>query len=257
MWRPMSSHLAVLASLALAIFLSPETLVVGLIMAGDKKVPRLAAMAFAIGGVLGIAFATGIGLWIAYATGAEGGDPKQHGWPGFIVRVLLAAALLAIGARRAFGALRSKPINDISEPAYKPGRVRAVLTEHFPALARQFDLSADLPTGQRLGRAGAAGFAMCGLHPKVFPIAIAAGHQIVQIPDGPHRVLAVVIFGFIAVVPALLPLVIDLINPRATTRIKDGYERVMKVHGRWITAALLLAAGSFLAFEAWDKMPGR
>lgn len=62
-------------------------------------------------------------------------------------------------------------------------------------------------------------------------------------------------FGFIAVVPALLPLVIDLINPRATTRIKDGYERVMKVHGRWITAALLLAAGSFLAFEAWDKMP--
>ncbi|MCB1263102.1 MAG: GAP family protein [Mycobacterium sp.] len=253
----MSSHLAVLASLALAIFLSPETLVVGLIMAGDRKVPRLAAMAFAIGGVLGIAFATGIGLWIAHLAGVGAGEPKHHGWPGFVVRVLIAAALLAIGARRAFGAVRKKPIDDISEPGYKPGRVRTALTEHFPALARQLDLNADLPTGQRLGRAGAAGFAMCGLHPKVFPIAIAAGHQIVQIGDGPLQVLAVVMFGFIAVVPALLPMVIDLINPRATTRIKVGYEQAMKVHGRWITATLLLAAGSFLAFEAWDKMPGR
>ena len=33
----MSSHFAVLVSLALAIFLSPENLVVGLIVASDKK----------------------------------------------------------------------------------------------------------------------------------------------------------------------------------------------------------------------------
>ena len=64
----MNSHLAVLASLALAIFFSPETLVLGFIIASDKKVPRLAAFAFAIGGVLGIAFATGIGLWFATAS---------------------------------------------------------------------------------------------------------------------------------------------------------------------------------------------
>ena len=94
----MSSHFTVLASLALAIFFSPETLVLGLIIAGDKLVPRLAAFAFAIGGILGIAFATGIGLWIAHAAGAGTAAPTHHGWPGFIVRVLIAAALLTIGA---------------------------------------------------------------------------------------------------------------------------------------------------------------
>ena len=68
----MSSHLAVVASLALAILLSPETLVLGLIIASDKKSPRLAAFAFAIGGIIGIAMATGIGLWIAHASAAPG-----------------------------------------------------------------------------------------------------------------------------------------------------------------------------------------
>lgn len=251
----MSSHFTVLASLALAIFFSPETLVLGLIIAGDKVVPRLAAFAFAIGGILGIAFATGIGLWIAHAAGAGTAAPTHHGWPGFIVRLLIAAALLTIGARRALNAMRNKPISDLSEPERKPGRLRAAVTRRFPALARQFDPNADLSANQRVRRAGFAGFAMCGLHPKVFPIAIAAGHQIMQIADRPQRTLGIVLFAVIAVIPALLPAVIDLVNPSATGRIKSGYERIMKVHGRWITAVLLLGAGSFVAYDAWHDMP--
>jgi threonine/homoserine/homoserine lactone efflux protein len=96
---------------------------------------------------------------------------------------------------------------------------------------------------------------MCGLHPKVFPIAIAAGHQIMQISDPPQRTLGIVLFAVIAVIPALLPAVIDVVNPGATVRIKSGYERIMKVHGRWITALLLLGAGSFVAYDAWHNMP--
>jgi hypothetical protein len=255
MCAAMSSHFAVLASLALAIFFSPETLVLGLIIAGDKKVPRLAAFAFAAGGVIGIAFATGIGLWIAHAAGAGATAPTHHGWPGFVLRLLIAAALLTIGVRRAINALGKKPISDISEPEHTPGRLRAALSRRFPALARQFDLEADLSVGQRIRRAGLAGFAMCGLHPKVFPIAIAAGHQIMQISDRPQRTLGIVLFAVIAVIPALLPAVIDLVNPGATVRIKNGYERIMKVHGRWITALLLLGAGSFVAYDAWRDMP--
>ena len=87
---------------------------------------------------------------------------------------------------------------------------------------------------------------MCGLHPKVFPIAIAAGHQIVQITDRPARTLGIVLFAVIAVVPALVPLVIDMVKPGATVGIKEAYERIMKVHGRWIIALLLLGAGSFV-----------
>ena len=74
-----------------------------------------------------------------------------------------------------------------------------------------------------MARAGLAGFAMCGLHPKVFPIAIAAGHQIVQISDRPFRTLGIVMFAVIAVISALVPAVIELVNPGATVRIKEGY----------------------------------
>ena len=250
----MNSHLAVLASLAVAIFLSPETLVLGLVVAGDKKVPRLAAFAFAVGAVLGIAFSTGIGLWIAYVSGADA--HTRHGsWPGFIVRMLIAVALLAIGAYRAVNAFRRKPITDISEPVGKPNKLWTALRQHFPKLMNRFDPSADLPVSQRITRAALAGFASCGLHPKVFPIAIAAGHQIVQITDPRVRGMGIVIFAAIAVVPAVLPAVIELINPGAVVRIKEAYERIMKVHGRWITALLLLGAGAFVAHDALNMMP--
>jgi threonine/homoserine/homoserine lactone efflux protein len=248
----MSSHLAVLASLALAIFLSPETLVLGLIIAGDKKVPRLAALAYALGGMLGIAFATGIGLWIAHASGTETHTAPHHGWPSFLVRMAIAAALISIGARRAINALQKSPIPDVAKPEHQPGALRTAVTRRFPGL----DPNADLPVPRRVGRAGLAGFAMCGLHPKVFPIAIAAGHQIVQITDRPLRTLGIVLFAVIAVIPALVPLVIDMVKPGATVGIKEAYERIMKVHGRWITALLLLGAGSFVAYDAWRTFPG-
>lgn len=248
----MSSHFAVLASLALAIFLSPETLVLGLIIAGDKKVPRAAAFAYAAGGVLGISFATGIGLFLAHATGA-GPHPAHHGWGGFLLRVAISLALLTIGARRAVNAMRHKPIPDATEPEQKPSRIRAELTRRFPSL----DPNADLPVKQRVTRAGFFGFAMCGLHPKVFPIAIAAGHQIVQIGRPGEKLLGIVIFAVISVIPALLPAIIDVVKPGATVGIKESYERIMKVHGRWIAALLLLGAGAFVGFDAWRDAPWR
>lgn len=252
----MSSHLAVLASLALAIFFSPETLVLGLVVASDRKVPRLAAFAFAIGAVAGIAFATGIGLWIAHAAGADVAA-RHSSWPGFVVRILIAGALLILGGYRAVNALRKKPIADISEPDHKPGKLRTSLARHFPTLMHRMDPGTDLPVSQRITRAALAGFAICGLHPKIFPIAIAAGHQIEQITDPRVRGLGIVIFAAISVVPAVLPAIIELVNPGAVIRIKDGYERVMKVHGRWITAVLLLGAGAFVAHDAWHMMPRR
>ena len=173
------------------------------------------------------------------------------------MRVVIAAALLSIGLGRAGNALRGGAIADPTTTEHKPGRLRTELDRRFPAGMRQFQPGAELTTRQRVRRALLAGFAMCGLHPKVFPIAIAAGHQISQITDADQRTLAAVLFAVIAVVPAVLPAVIELVSPGAPVRIKDGYERVMKVHGRWITAALLLAAAAFVGHNAWENYPGR
>lgn len=249
----MSTHLTVLATLALAILFSPETLVLGLVVASDKKVPRQASFAFAFGAIAGIAFATGIGMVIAHLTGASA--THHNSWPGFLVRVMIAVALLAIGIYRAVAAVRHKPIADVSEPDHQPSRLRARITEHFPALARRLNPQADLPVRQRITRAALAGFAVCGLHPKVFPIAIAAGHQLLEITDRSERTLGIVVFAVIAVVPALAPAVIELVSPGASGRIKDSYERLMKVHGRWIIAVLLLAAAAFVGHNALEHLP--
>ena len=223
----MSSHVAALASLALAIFFSPEMLVLGLFIASDKKVPRLAAAAFAVGAIAGITFATSIGLLIAHLSGAGAAADRHGTWPGFIVRALIAAALLIIGIRRAMNALRKQPIPDISKPEQKPGGLTTWLHKHFPKMMRQFEPNADLPVPKRIARAGLAGFAICGLHPKVFPIAIAAGHQIVQITDPAQRTAGIVLVAAISVIPALVPFVMESIKPGSSSRIKDGYERIM------------------------------
>jgi hypothetical protein len=248
------AHLAVLATLALAILFSPETLVLGLVVASDKKVPREASFAFAIGAIVGIAFATGVGVVIAQLTGTPT-VPHHDSWPGFIVRILIAVALLTIGIHRAIGAIRHKPIADVSEPDHQPSELRARIMQRFPALARRLNPQADLPVRQRITRAALAGFAVCGLHPKVFPIAIAAGHQLLQISDRSERSLGILVFAAIAVVPALAPAVIEMVKPGASGRIKDGYERIMKVHGRWIIAVLLVATAAFVGHNALEHMP--
>ena len=254
----MSSHLAAVATLALAIFFSPETLVLGLIIAGDRKNPRLAAFAFAIGAIVGIAFATGMGLLIAHASGSADEAHTHHGtWPGFVVRVVITAVLLFIGLSRALNALRHKPIPDITKTEQQPGKLRTMLEKRFPTLMREFEPGVELSPRQSITRGALGGFAMCGLHPKVFPIAIAAGHQITQITGSAERVAAIVIFAVISVVPAVLPAIIEVVHPGAPARIKDSYERFMKVHGRWVTAALLLAAAGFVGHNAWEKFPGR
>ncbi len=252
----MSAHLAVLATLALAILFSPETLVLGLVIASDKKVPRQAAFAFAVGAIVGITFATGIGVWMAHLAGAGSATAHHNSWPGFIVRMLIAGALLVIGVHRAIGAITHKPIDDVSEPGHKPSRLRARLTERFPTVMHRLDPGADLSTRQRIARAAVAGFAICGLHPKVFPIAIAAGHQILEITDRPERTLGIVVFAVISVLPALAPAVIEFVRPGASSRIKDGYERFMKVHGRWVVAVLLLGAAAFVGHNALTHLPG-
>ena len=75
--------------------------------------------------------------------------------------------------------------------------------------------------------------------------------------DPSHATLTVILFAVISVTPALLPAIIETVRPGSAARIKDGYERVMKVHGRWITAVLLLAAAAFVGHNAWEKFPGR
>lgn len=255
--RAMSSHLSVIASLALALLLSPETLVLGLVVASDKRTPRLAAWMYALGALLGVAFALAVGMSLAahHPDSEAARVDRARTWGHFAVHAVLALAVLAIGIRRAISAAEATPVPDVSEPEHKPGRLWTWVKEHFPRFAHQVDPEADLSVPGRARRAALAGFAMCGLHPKVFPIAIAAGHQVADLPVQEHA-LGLALFAAMATFPAFFPAILEVVRPGGSAKAKQAVEEFTKVHGRSIVALLLIGAGLFLARGAWNSMPG-
>ena len=86
----MNAHLTVLASLGVAILLSPEILILGLIMACDKRAPRFVAWMYAVGAALGLALGLLIGFLVAPAPHAES-TPHAPTWTEFGIRAVIAA----------------------------------------------------------------------------------------------------------------------------------------------------------------------
>jgi hypothetical protein len=256
----MTQNIAVLASLGVAILLSPEITVLGLIAASDKKIPRTCAWVFGIGSIVGLAFALAIGFGLAQAHGNPHSElPEEPSWSGFIIRSVIALGLLALGIYRIVNAILHAPVEKTPEQRERSlgHRFHVWFKEHFPRINAIFDGSRDLPPARRAGRWGFLGFACNGLHPKVFPIAIAAGHETLQIKDDDERALGILVFAAISLVPSLLPAVIETIHPGISSKLKDSFERFMKVNGRWISAAFILAVAAFVGHNAWNDMPGR
>ena len=259
----MTAHLTVLASLGVAILLSPETLILGLIMACDKRAPRLVAWMYAVGAAIGLAMAVTIGLLVAPSSAsaaAAGAKPATPTWTEFAVRAAIAAVLIVIGVQRVMNAMRAAPIAEVEAQEAKvpkPGhgalsRLKAWFAEKFGG-----HIGKNLPTWRRCLRSGLLGFATMGIHPKCLAIGIAAGHQAMQVADEAQRSLGLTVFAAISMVPALAPAIIETARGGACAAIKESTERFMKTNGRWVSAAILLGAGAYVAVNAWHEMPGR
>ena len=256
----MNPHIAVLASLGVAILLSPEITVLGLIAGSDRRIPRTCAWVFGIGSILGLVFALAIGFGLAHAHGNPHPEtPADPSWTGFIIRSVIALGLLALGIYRITNAILHAPIEKTPEQRERTlgHRFHVWFKAHFPRVNAIFDGKLDLPPARRAGRWGFLGFACNGLHPKVFPIAIAAGHEMLQMKSDDERVVGILVFSAIALVPSLLPAVIETVHPGISSKLKDSFERFMKVNGRWISAAFILAVAAFVGHNAWNDMPGR
>ena len=251
----MSAHLTVLLSLGVAILLSPENLLIGLVMASDRKSPRLAALMYAVGALGGLAMGLTIGFLVAPTPPVEGAT-VHHTWPQFIVRALIAGLLVGVGLQRAVNAVRHAPLEDEAAPegsGKKPSlasRVKLWFAERFKGLGGR-----EIPTWRRALRSGVIGFATVGIHPKCLSVSIAAGHQAMQILGEADRALGLAIFAAVALTPSCTPLIVELVRPGGSASIKEACERFMRVNGRWIAAVILLGAGAFVAWNAAHSMP--
>ena len=257
----MNTHLTVLASLGVAILLSPETLILGLIMACDRRAPRLVAWMYAVGAVVGLVMGITIGMLVGpshHAEAAAEGAKSSHPWVDFIVRALIAGVLLTIGIQRAMHAIRGAPIEAVEEQRtgaskHGPGivaRCKAWFADKFGG-----SMGADLSVSRRCVRSGLLGFATMGIHPKCLAITIAAGHQIAQITDHAARPVAIAVFSAISLVPSIAPAVIETLRSGACAAMKESTERFMKKNGRWVSATILLGAGAYVAWNAFKSMP--
>jgi hypothetical protein len=257
----MTAHLTVLVSLGVAVLLSPETLVLGLIMACDRKAPRLVAWMYAVGAVVGLAMGVAIGMFVAPASAKApptDAAPAVHTWTEFTVRAVIAAALLVIGTQRVMHALKDAPIKSVEAQARpEPEAGHGALSRLKAWFASKFGghIGRDLPTSRRCLRSGLLGFAVMGIHPKCIAISIAAGHQAMHVTDDDQRAVGLAVYGAISMVPAIAPALIETARAGACASIKESVEAFMKTNGRWVSAAILLGAGAYVAFNAWNNMP--
>ena len=255
----MNNYYAILASLGVAVLLSPEITVLGLVAASDRKHPRTFAWAFGIGTIIGLAFALVIGFLLAQTHGSMPEEHHQGTWVGFTVRATIASALFVVGMYRLVNAIRNAAIEKTPEQEERSLKHRIVhwCKLKFPAITKRFDGSIDVSTTERAIRWGLLGFACDGLHPKIFPIVTAAGHEALQVSESSERVIGIVMFAVIALIPGLIPAVVETVHPGVSARIKESFEHFMKRYGRLISAAFILAVAAFVGNNARNDMPGR
>jgi hypothetical protein len=94
---------------------------------------------------------------MAHLPGAGASTAHHDSWSGFVVRALIAGALLVIGIHRAIGAIRHKPIADVSEPERTSSRLRTRLTDRFPTAMRQLAPGAHLSAHRAVSRTATSG----------------------------------------------------------------------------------------------------
>ena len=253
----MTTHLTVLASLAVAILLSPETLILGLIMACNKRAPRLAAWMYAVGAAVGLTFGLGLGFMIAPTAPTDAKEAAPT-WTEFGVRAVIAVVLIAIGVQRSLNAMRGAPIKEVElqqAPAKKPDHGIVARTKAWFSARFGGHMGDKLPPWRVGLRSALLGFATMGIHPKCVSVAIAAGHQALQITDDAQRTIGIAVFAVISMLPSIAPAVIETVHAGGSAAIKESCERFLKTNGRWVSAALLLGAGAFVAWNAWKNMP--
>lgn len=243
----MNPHLLVLASLGVAILLSPEIFILGLLCASDRARPRMRAWVFALGTAVGLGvawYACNVVFTSPQASPAPAADSGS--WVSFGVHVAIAIALAVLGVLRVRNALRAAPLDGV------PAKEGAAPKK--PSFLQRLAGTDELPLPRKVARSFLLGFACTGPHPKVFPVVIAASRQLDQL-SGTDRGLGVVIFAVIALLPGVAPAIIETIRPGSAAGLMEASERFMETKGRWLGAVILLAAAAFVGWNAFGVMP--
>jgi len=234
--------------MGVVVLLSPEVFILALLMAAHKSRARLNSVVFFLGSSIGLFFAIGVGLWI---TPNPTPGVEHPSWTHFAVRAGIGTALLCVAIYRTWQFLTGKDDRK-PKPKSPPGGLRARFLDLFPSM----NTSAEPPINfHYLSSTFLIGLFTTGLHPKTSILAITVGHQITRASGDFAKISAFLLFSFLSLLPAILPLLLAIFRPEAGPMIKQKCSDFLEKNGRWIGALICFAFAIVLWKDALSAMP--
>ena len=223
--------LTICASLGFGIFLSPELLIIGLILASDRSHPKANTLGYFLGSALGIVLLLILGYFLTH----QAATPSHPTGAAWWLRVILGAGLIALGASTAWNQLHPKP-----KPSGHGGsHLMAKLMKLLPVS------EAPRPGGPlpSLGICTALSFLLTVVHLKTIGLAMSAGHQLHTTTDQAATLAGLGGFLALSLFPTFLPLGLAVFQPETAIRARQVTEAVAAKHGGWILALIFLLIG--------------
>jgi hypothetical protein len=225
----MLNPLAACASLGFGILVSPEILIIGLILASDRSHPRANTLGYFLGSSAGILLLLALGFFLTHSTGSS--HPSGFAW---WLRLILGGALVAYGLHLLWRQLQLKP-----ETPPKESKLGAWLMKLLP-VSEEPRPGGPLPS---LTLCTALSFLLAVVHLKTIGLATSAGHVLHGAPGPAALTTALTVFLLLALFPALLPLALAVLHPETAVRARQVSQAVAEKHGAWILAIILLLVG--------------
>jgi len=224
--------LTVCASLGFGIFLSPEIVVIGLILASDRSHPKANTLGYFLGSALGILLLLGLGYFLTHTAAPT--HPSGTSW---WLRVIFGVALVGLGIQTGWKQLNRKP--RAPGTPHEEGKLMAKLMKLLPVseAPRSGDPLGSLVTCTVLS------FLLTVIHMKTVGLAMGAGHQLHGAPDLAAFWGGLAGFLPLALFPTFLPLAFAVFHPETAVRARQVSEAVAAKHGGWILALIFLLIG--------------
>lgn len=228
----MLSTFAVCASLGFGIFVSPEVLIIGLLLASDRSHPQANTLGYFFGAAAGITLLLGVGYFLTHSTTPT--HPSGFAW---WLRVIFGGGLVALGAHTLWKQLYHKTPKKASRP--KEAGLGAKLMKLLP-VSEEERPGGPLPS---LAICTGLSFLLTVVHVKTIGLATSAGHALHAAPNQTTLTAALAGFLSLALFPTLFPLGLAIFHPETAAKARKVSQNVAEKHGGWILAIILILIG--------------
>jgi len=224
--------LAIGTSLGFGIFVSPEVLIIGLLLASDRSHPQANTFGYFLGSAVGIALLLCAGYFLTHAA-----TPTHPSGFARWLRVIFGGGLVLLGIHTLWKQRCGK--KEKSKRDHQETGLGAKLMKLLP-VSEEPRPGSPLPS---LAICTGLSFLLTVAHVKTVGLAISAGHALHAAPNQAALLTALAGFLGLALFPTLVPFGLAIFHPETAAKARQISQAVAEKHGGWILAIILLLIG--------------